>query len=225
MGTDKEVERLLDACAADMGLSELDGFLTGIHLCPTVIMPSEWVNEIWYGEEPDFEDLKQAQATMGALMAHYNSIAKRLSSTKPYKISLSKDDEATGQWEYWIGGFIQAMQLRSEDWRHYEDIEDDEDFDEALIAFGVLTTYMELAERQKDFDDSPTFRSSTAKMIAQSVKAIFNVRDAVAPDETFMPSFAPANENRMPVRKQKIGRNEPCPCGSGKKYKKCCGAH
>jgi uncharacterized protein YecA (UPF0149 family) len=22
---------------------------------------------------------------------------------------------------------------------------------------------------------------------------------------------------------QKIGRNEPCPCGSGKKYKKCCG--
>jgi len=23
---------------------------------------------------------------------------------------------------------------------------------------------------------------------------------------------------------KKIGRNEPCPCGSGKKYKKCCGA-
>lgn len=26
------------------------------------------------------------------------------------------------------------------------------------------------------------------------------------------------------VNKQKIGRNDPCPCGSGKKYKKCCGA-
>ena len=25
-----------------------------------------------------------------------------------------------------------------------------------------------------------------------------------------------------PVRGKKIGRNEPCPCGSGKKYKKCC---
>nr|WP_272917305.1 SEC-C metal-binding domain-containing protein [Halobacillus litoralis] len=23
---------------------------------------------------------------------------------------------------------------------------------------------------------------------------------------------------------RKIGRNEPCPCGSGKKYKKCCGS-
>lgn len=27
-----------------------------------------------------------------------------------------------------------------------------------------------------------------------------------------------------PVRVEKIGRNDPCPCGSGKKYKKCCGA-
>jgi preprotein translocase subunit SecA len=29
----------------------------------------------------------------------------------------------------------------------------------------------------------------------------------------------------QPVRVgKKIGRNDPCPCGSGKKYKKCCGA-
>ena len=27
----------------------------------------------------------------------------------------------------------------------------------------------------------------------------------------------------VPERKTKIGRNDPCPCGSGKKYKKCCG--
>jgi hypothetical protein len=31
-------------------------------------------------------------------------------------------------------------------------------------------------------------------------------------------------ELRLPVRREpKVGRNEPCPCGSGKKYKKCCG--
>ena len=28
---------------------------------------------------------------------------------------------------------------------------------------------------------------------------------------------------KEPVRKKKVGRNDPCPCGSGKKYKKCCG--
>lgn len=30
---------------------------------------------------------------------------------------------------------------------------------------------------------------------------------------------------KQPVRSQKVGRNDPCPCGSGKKYKKCCGAN
>lgn len=32
-------------------------------------------------------------------------------------------------------------------------------------------------------------------------------------------------ESKKPVRrsKEKVGRNQPCPCGSGKKYKKCCG--
>jgi preprotein translocase subunit SecA len=34
------------------------------------------------------------------------------------------------------------------------------------------------------------------------------------------------NGESQPLKKEgkKIGRNDPCPCGSGKKYKKCCGA-
>ena len=34
--------------------------------------------------------------------------------------------------------------------------------------------------------------------------------------------FPPRNEDR---RARKIGRNDPCPCGSGKKFKRCCGAN
>ncbi|HIE11729.1 MAG TPA: hypothetical protein EYP62_08950, partial [Kiritimatiellae bacterium] len=40
-------------------------------------------------------------------------------------------------------------------------------------------------------------------------------------------ALAPAMQSaRVPVRRTqpKVGRNDPCPCGSGKKYKKCCGA-
>jgi preprotein translocase subunit SecA len=33
-----------------------------------------------------------------------------------------------------------------------------------------------------------------------------------------------SSTTKAPVRSAKVGRNEPCPCGSGKKYKKCCGA-
>ena len=31
------------------------------------------------------------------------------------------------------------------------------------------------------------------------------------------------NPTKPKIAEKKIGRNEPCPCGSGKKYKKCCG--
>ena len=31
------------------------------------------------------------------------------------------------------------------------------------------------------------------------------------------------NPPKTKIAEKKVGRNEPCPCGSGKKYKKCCG--
>ena len=36
-------------------------------------------------------------------------------------------------------------------------------------------------------------------------------------------SAAKPQAAKTPVRVTKVGRNDPCPCGSGKKYKKCCG--
>ncbi|HOW60099.1 MAG TPA: SEC-C metal-binding domain-containing protein, partial [Candidatus Omnitrophota bacterium] len=33
---------------------------------------------------------------------------------------------------------------------------------------------------------------------------------------------APAPQKPI-INNDKVGRNDPCPCGSGKKYKKCCG--
>ena len=32
----------------------------------------------------------------------------------------------------------------------------------------------------------------------------------------------PPTEKQMARKPPKVGRNEPCPCGSGKKFKKCC---
>ena len=37
--------------------------------------------------------------------------------------------------------------------------------------------------------------------------------------------FAEQRNSRTVVKGKKIGRNDPCPCGSGKKYKHCCGAN
>ncbi len=50
------------------------------------------------------------------------------------------------------------------------------------------------------------------------------VRDRLKKIERGGVSALTDTEPQVPVRVTKVGRNEPCPCGSGKKYKKCCGA-
>jgi hypothetical protein len=40
----------------------------------------------------------------------------------------------------------------------------------------------------------------------------------------FFPDDADQEKEPEPIASSKVGRNDPCPCGSGKKYKKCCGA-
>jgi uncharacterized protein YecA (UPF0149 family) len=40
----------------------------------------------------------------------------------------------------------------------------------------------------------------------------------------FVGGSGTATENKQAVSAKKAGRNDPCPCGSGKKYKKCHGA-
>jgi len=51
-------------------------------------------------------------------------------------------------------------------------------------------------------------------------------REFVLPFRGSAEQPAPAGEGpRQPVKRgPKVGRNDPCPCGSGKKYKHCCGA-
>jgi uncharacterized protein YecA (UPF0149 family) len=51
----------------------------------------------------------------------------------------------------------------------------------------------------------------------------FDLDDAYAFEQPARPPL-PIYEKPVPVRvAPKVGRNEPCPCGSGKKFKKCCG--
>ena len=60
----------------------------------------------------------------------------------------------------------------------------------------------------------------------ESVLATNAIRQ-MAPESQASQAVAQANPHRSAptVRREspKVGRNDPCPCGSGKKYKKCCG--
>jgi len=59
-------------------------------------------------------------------------------------------------------------------------------------------------------------------LVPDCVTAIANYWRAKGATQISMPLLhgLPAQPDQLP---SKIGRNEPCPCGSGKKFKKCCG--
>src|SRR5215211_8396661 len=65
-----------------MGLSDLDGFLTGVVVGPEVIMPSEWTRVVWGGEGPDFESMEEALAIHGAITGRHDEILRCL-DTEP----------------------------------------------------------------------------------------------------------------------------------------------
>ena len=72
-----------------------------------------------------------------------------------------------------------------------------------------------------------TIRDQTVRMLMTAVpreSATQRVAVATATGESGGSDAAPAK--KQPVKAgQKVGRNDPCPCGSGKKYKMCCGAN
>ena len=89
-----------------------------------------------------------------------------------------------------------------------------------------------VAYKREGFD---MFEQMTAMIQQETVRRMFVVRvQGKGPERervakvTSESAGGDGTVKKQPVRKtaaQKVGRNDPCPCGSGKKYKKCCGAN
>ena len=67
-----------------------------------------------------------------------------------------------------------------------------------------------------------SIREDTIKML---LTVQIKTQEEVKREQVAKPLVAKGDgsEKPQPARAQKVGRNDPCPCGSGKKYKKCCG--
>jgi HEAT repeat protein len=108
-----------------------------------------------------------------------------------------------------------------------------DDIKERLVTLCQMVGFdlPELVEWQKDI---ATARAGRPKLSEEDLEEIFSAFSTSSDDDDYEPERSPLNrvkaiedfnEVTMPFRREgpKIGRNDPCPCGSGKKYKKCCG--
>lgn len=199
-----------------MTVSELDGYVNGLLACPDLIMPSEWLPHVW-GEagEAEFPDLATAQETIGAVMAHYNAVANQLSRSpwiEPiYERDINSDEVL---WEPWVDGFNRAIRLRPKAWEHFIDTAD-ADARSALIFLFALQDIYEGNSKFSD-DEVDAIDAEAPALIPNCVATVIT---AARPK----PARQADNLNRPVTSGKKLGRNDPCPCGSGLKYKKCCG--
>jgi uncharacterized protein len=193
-----------------MLLSELDGFLAGLIVCPELIMPSEWMPVVWGDEEPVFDSIEQAQAVSNLILGHYNDVIRQLDRSR-YRPIYDVDLDDSILWETWIEGFVEAMRVRPEAWLAWTRNEDAD----LQQAWFVLARLGELATNPNDvepLDIDEELEDLAPDLIPSHVEILHRARLAGA-----KPPLSSANENQP-----KVGRNEPCPCGSGKKFKKCC---
>ena len=80
------------------------------------------------------------------------------------------------------------------------------------------------------FEGFDMFEEMIAAIRESTLKLVFNAKlNAPAERVQVANPIKPAGDGTVAPKQaksdEKIGRNDPCPCGSGKKYKKCCGAN
>jgi uncharacterized protein len=100
-----------------MGLSDLDGFLTGIVVGPELILPSEWLPVIWGGAEPEFETETEMRTVLGSIMGRYNEIVTCLDSEpESFDPIFMEGPEGEVIASDWAAGFLDAVALRTKAW-------------------------------------------------------------------------------------------------------------
>jgi uncharacterized protein len=182
--------------AGSMNFEALDGFFHALVIGPDLVMPSEYLPEVW-GEGPVFEGSEQLQKVMTLMQRHWNAIAARRSADAPPAIWLEAHEDAPPG-AHWAMGFERGVRLRALGWAA---VAVDESAELALECIRALAVQaLQDWERAEHLDALPEHVAELA--------AFWRARPA----------------RREPIRAQKVGRNEACPCGSGKKWKKCCGA-
>jgi uncharacterized protein len=100
-----------------MGLSDLDGFLTGIVAGPELILPSEWIPVIWGDDLPEFDSNAEAETMIDLIMDRYNEIMAGFNSD-PEKFQPICYKRPTGEVIVtdWAAGFLEAVEMRRAAW-------------------------------------------------------------------------------------------------------------
>jgi uncharacterized protein len=195
-------------------ISTLDGFLTAIISGPITIPPSVWLPSLWGDFEPVWESEEAFSEILTLLLRHMNGIIQTLmdypDDFEPLYMERIVEDKTYIIVDEWCEGYHRGVELTSEHWLANEEI---------TVLLAPIYAFTEVTD-WKGHDYSEEEIRSIQNAIAPNVRDIYTYwleKRANTPP----PQEQPVMESTV-NNEPKVGRNDPCPCGSGKKYKKCC---
>ena len=229
------LEEVSERTEQGLSLEHVDGFITALICGPRQILPSEYF-PVLLGESglTIFNGTDEADQFMSLFQRRWNQIARALNApieslADPAALEplimdwhgllqeLPLDERASliadGLPEFasvWAAGFLQVLDAWEADWSLPVDSKDEAFVDEMLDPFFVLIT-----AREDLTDDERNTRREDH--VAMAIWSVYELRDFWR-DRGCTSTRAPMRAVAQP------DHHGLCPCGSGKKFKQCCGA-
>ncbi len=215
--SDEELDRLatfleeIDPPA--MNIEMFDGFFVALVCGQDLVPPSEYLPQI-LGESHAFDSMEEASEILGLIMRHWNTVVKDLEQTLDgksiYEPLFLEDETGFTAGNDWATGFLHGVMMRPAGWH---ELISSEEKGGLVLSFMMLAHEHDPDPEMRSPEISPEKREEVLGWMIGSVPHIYRY-------------FEPHRRAgaRMPLRNKKIktGRNELCPCGSGKKFKQCC---
>ncbi len=207
---------------------QLAGFLFSMANVPELIPPSEWIPMVFNDQDAGYETPGEAERVLHAMMALFNDCCRERtagSSTLPPGCDIRSqppDNLAEGAGlSQWAQGFLMGHDYLANIWKEYVPEEFDEEFGSVLMVLTFFSSpklakaYHKEGNGERSLselaDTVVTLFPEAMRAFAHLGRSIYQVR------------YEAGDFAEPPPISREIGRNDPCPCGSGKKFKKCCG--
>jgi uncharacterized protein len=159
------------------------------------------------------------QDFLSLVARHKRAITHTLQSGDVFTPVLLADRDGGFPGNDWANGFVRAMNLRKQEWSA---LLDNDNHGGSLVPILALAHEHDPDPEMRPYKE-PVTAERREQLIVGAAAGVMNIY------KYFRRQYSPADEPAglvSPTYRRiipKIGRNDACPCGSGKKFKQCCG--
>ena len=213
-----------------MSYAAAAGFLFAVACAPELVRPNEWLPLIIDPDNAAETSVENMQATTLGLMSLYNEMTRQVQQVDvklPPHVSFLEDPIANLKPDttisQWARGFRDGYMWLGEMWSDYTPAEIKEENEHQVLVLFFFSSQKVATALLEEVAN----KDITMGKMAEDMQRLFPTAQrgvALLGNSIHQALASRADPAQQQVTKQeKVGRNDPCPCGSGRKFKKCCG--